>query len=105
MQVPKPLFLFLFAGAGLERPCQETAVLAGGTESQANMPLADAQSCDYVLLSGMLFSLADVMKVSILHYENGGQILHDPVDLRGQLRYHRRGTGSEKETREQSKMP
>lgn len=33
MQVPKTLFLFLIAGAGLERPCQETAVLAGGTES------------------------------------------------------------------------
>lgn len=96
MWVPKPLFLFLIAGAELERPCQETAVLAGGSESWSNMSPPDVQICDYVLLCDLFFTFADVIKVSILHYESKGQILNYPMGLRGQLRYPRRVAGSER---------
>jgi hypothetical protein len=61
----------------------------------------DAQICDYVLLSDMVITSADVMKVRIMNYEGEGQILNDPMGLRGQLRYSRRVAGSEKETRRQ----
>lgn len=99
-RVPKPLFLFLIAEAELERPCQKTTLLAGGTESWSNMSPPDAQSCDYVLLSDMFFTFTDVRKVRIMNYEGGGQTLHDPMDLREQLRDCRRVAVSE-ETRGQ----
>lgn len=49
----------------------------------------------------MVITSADVMKVRIMNYEGEGQILNDPMGLRGQLRYSRRVAGSEKETRRQ----
>lgn len=54
-----------------------------------HMSPPDAQSCDYVLLSDILFTCADVMKGKILNHEGRGQSLHDPVGLRGQFRYYR----------------
>lgn len=94
MRVPWPLFPFLISGAGLERPCQEIALLAGETESWSNMSHPDAQSCDYVPLSDTLFTFADAMKVRILN-EGIGLVLHDPIGSKGQIRYWRRMVGSE----------
>lgn len=66
-----------------------------------HMSPPDAQSCDHVLLSDILFTCADVMKGKILNHEGEGQSLHDPMGLRGQFRYCSRVAGSEKETRGQ----
>lgn len=80
----------------MERPCQETALLARRTESWSSRVHPDAEP-----LSDILFAFADVMTERILNYEDIGLVLCDLVGSMSQFRYCRRVSGPEKETRGQ----